>query len=1053
MTEAAIAISPGPVAAPEQGQLVRVRNRFYLVRDVFPHEADRGEVSTRLDLECLDDDRLGEGLSLLWEREVHPAILQADQFPPLSGKWDSPRVFDAFLTAIRWSSSSVLRGVALQSAFRGAIDLEPYQLEPASRAVLMPRVNLLIADDTGLGKTVEAGLVVQEMLARARIRNCLIVAPASLVVQWQEEMAEKFDLEFRIIDRASVLTLRREYGVHVNPWRSYPRLITSLDYLKREAMLAQFQLSLDGGPGAAASWDLLIVDEAHNCAPAGRRKYIRDSDRTRALRRIAPHFQHRLFLTATPHNGFTESFTALLAELDPLRFHRSATVDPQQVKAIMVRRLKKQLTDAGEVKRPFPTRRVVALPVPDLPAERQASELLDEYIRLRMARADRQREHFAVRFALNLLKKRFLSSPLAFHKSLETHREHVSPPSAAAAPDEGLVERLIQRSREEVEDDALRDANEQEALRESSHFFGPPTAEEGRLLAELAALAERQALAEDAKLRVLRSWIEKHLFADGTLQELNEERLIVFTEYRDTLEYLAQSLRAWLGKDRILFLMGGAPMLGKERLPDRETTKAAFQARPDEHPVRVLLATDAAAEGLNLQKHCRYLIHYEIPWNPNRLEQRNGRIDRHGQPAPEVFVHHFLYDNRRDSEFLQTVVEKVERMREDLGAVAAVLEEGLEEAMLGRRVDLAGIRPRKTLRDDVQQEIWDKQRLRQLRELIDQARREGDIYPERLHQVLDSALRLEGHRGLEPAEGALAAVGARLSTVPESWGERCRRSIHDARGRLLTLVFDPEAARDRRDVALVHLDHPLMKRALATFRRHMFAVGLGSKEPLRRVTYRVAPPGILPGSFLVARIRLLAAGPFGQKLHEELRALVWRIAGGTLVPTGPEILGLFPPGDHQPEIPLALGERLEQLVRREEPRLRQALRELEEAEHRHVAAELGRRAEGQAAEITQMIKTRQQEIRARLKEIAREMRSPDADQMRISFGADWDPLERDQLLQDIRLLENRQKELDVDLKEEPARIRERYRLRSLHAFPLGLEILLPESAVRNGGLE
>jgi len=1053
MTEAAIAISPEPPTAPEQGQLVRLRNRFFLVRDVFPHEADRGEVSTRLDLECLDDDRLGEGLSVLWEREVNTEILQADQFPIPSGQWDHPRVFDAFLTAIRWSSSSLLRGSALQSAFRGAIDLEPYQLEPASRAVLMPRVNLLIADDTGLGKTIEAGLVIQEMLARARIRNCLIVAPASLLIQWQEEMAEKFDLEFRIIDRASVLTLRREYGVHVNPWRSYPRLITSIDYLKREAMLSQFELSLEGGYGAAASWDLLILDEAHNCAPAGRRKYIRDSDRTRALRRIAPHFQHRLFLTATPHNGFTESFTALLSELDPLRFHRSATVDPQQVKAIMVRRLKKQLTDAGEVKRPFPNRRVDALPVPDLPAERRASELLDEYIRLRIERADSRREHFAVRFALNLLKKRFLSSPLAFHKSLETHLEHVSRPSAAAAPDRELVERLIQRSREDVEDDVLRDANEQEALQESTRFFGAPTAEEDRILTELTDLAQRQALAEDGKLRVLRSWIEAHLFTDGALGDLNEERLIVFTEYRDTLEYLAHYLRDWLGKDRILFLMGGAPMLGKERLPDREATKAAFQAPPDEHPVRILLATDAAAEGLNLQKHCRYLIHYEIPWNPNRLEQRNGRIDRHGQPAAEVFVHHFLYDNRRDSEFLQTVVQKVERMREDLGAVAAVLEEGLEEAMLGRRVDLASIRPRKTLRDDIQQELWDKQRLRQLRELIDQARREGDIYPERLHQVLDCALRLEGHPGLEPAEGSLAAVGARLLKVPESWGERCRRSIHDARGRLLTLVFDPEAARERRDVAVVHLDHPLMKRALASFRRHMFALGLGSEERLRRVTYRVAPSGVMPGAFLVARIRLLAAGPLGQKLHEELRALVWRIAGGALVPTGPDILGLLPPGDHQPPIPLALGGRLEQLVRREEPRLRQALNELADAEQRRVAAELARRAEEQVAEITQMIRTRQQEIRARLKEIAREMRNLDPDQFRLALGTDWDPIEKEQLIQDIRLLESRQKDLETDLKEQPARIRERYRLRSLHAFPLGLEILLPKTAVQTGSLE
>jgi len=446
MSETAPALKHESCSAPEQGQVVRVRNRLFLVLESFPHEDDAGKVLTRLDLECLDDDRLGEGLSVLWEREVNTQVQRSDAIPVPSGRWDHPRVFEAFLTAIRWSSSSVLRNEALQSAFRGAIELEPYQLEPAARAVLMPRVNLLIADDTGLGKTIEAGLVIQELLARARIRNCLVVCPASLQTQWKEEMEEKFDLEFRIIDRDSVLSLRREYGVHVNPWRSYPRLITSIDYLKRESVLLQFDATHEGNPAgaAAASWDLLVLDEAHNCAPAGRKKYIRDSDRTRALRRIAPFFQHRLFLTATPHNGFTESFTALLSELDPLRFHRSSTVDPQQVQAIMVRRLKEQLTKAGEVLRPFPVRKVVALKVPDLPAERRASELLDEYSRLRLERASGQRERFAVQFALNLLKKRYLSSPLAFARSLETHLEHVTKPAPGISPppDPELVQRL-----------------------------------------------------------------------------------------------------------------------------------------------------------------------------------------------------------------------------------------------------------------------------------------------------------------------------------------------------------------------------------------------------------------------------------------------------------------------------------------------------------------------------------------------------------------------------------------------------------------------------------
>jgi SNF2-related domain len=475
---AACLLAPPP--APEPGQLVRVRTRLWVVQDALPHETDGGEVVTRLDLECLDDDRLGEGLSVLWEREVNQQILEADAIPTPSGKWDSPRVYAAFLKAIRWSSTSVLRGASLLSPFRGAIELETYQLEAASRAVVMPRVNLLIADDVGLGKTIEAGLVLQELLARGRVRNCLIVCPASLQLQWRDEMAEKFNLEFRLIDRDQVLLLRREYGSHVNPWRSFPRLITSMDYLKRDAVMAQFESTLDGGKDLLTSWDLLIVDEVHNCAPAGRHRYVRDSDRTRMLRRIAPQFQHRLFLTATPHNGYTESFTALLEELDPLRFQRGPEVDPARVQAVMIRRLKEELAEAEEAHRPFAKRQVRALEVPEHPGEERAYTLLDRYVTHRAQRARGALEYQPVHFALTLLRKRFLSSPLAFSRSLETHLEHVTRPGAAPLPAEALdgrfVSQLILRTQEDMDDDERKDAFEQQALEESSRFFGALTA-------------------------------------------------------------------------------------------------------------------------------------------------------------------------------------------------------------------------------------------------------------------------------------------------------------------------------------------------------------------------------------------------------------------------------------------------------------------------------------------------------------------------------------------------------------------------------------------------
>ena len=219
--------------------------------------------------------------------------------------------------------------------------IEDYQLEPLSRALRLPRVNLLIADDVGLGKTIEAGLIIEEMLARGRIHKILIVAPASLTLQWQNEMMEKFQLEFKIIDRDYLVKLRREYGIYSNPFNSYPRLIISMDYLKREQVKLMFDETIKNKN--TKYWDMLIVDEAHNFAPSGKKHYIKDSDRTKLLKHISPHFEHKLFLTATPHNGYTYSFTALLELLDPLRFTRASYVNQKELKQVMIRRLKEDI--------------------------------------------------------------------------------------------------------------------------------------------------------------------------------------------------------------------------------------------------------------------------------------------------------------------------------------------------------------------------------------------------------------------------------------------------------------------------------------------------------------------------------------------------------------------------------------------------------------------------------------------------------------------------------------------------------------------------------------
>ena len=456
---------------PEQGQLVKIRHRHFIVRDVDAGASDPDlPPQHKLKLEALDDNNLGDELEVIWEHEINPQIHDALTLPKPDA-WDPLARFEAFLLATRWSLSSVIAGLPLQAPFRGAIQIEDYQLEPVVRSMRMPRVNLLIADDVGLGKTIEAAMVIQEMLARQRIRKIMVVCPASLQRQWAEELSSKFALRFEIVDRKYVQQLRREYGHHVNPWASYPRLITSMDFLKQERPLASFLASLrKDKTGTLRDWDMLVIDEAHNVAPSGRKSYVHDSDRTHMVRQILHHFEHRLFLTATPHNGYTESFTALLEMLDPLRFSRGPAFDKSHLKAVMVRHIKDDIEDALGRRR-FAKRMVESLPPVKLNAGEQT--LFDKLEAYEHSRLDRmgKKDRLAVRFALTLLRKRLLSCPASFAHSIQVHQAHLAPDPKDTMEDEAVVLSLQQRLNEDFSDDEEKDRTEDTALAETAFFF------------------------------------------------------------------------------------------------------------------------------------------------------------------------------------------------------------------------------------------------------------------------------------------------------------------------------------------------------------------------------------------------------------------------------------------------------------------------------------------------------------------------------------------------------------------------------------------------------
>ncbi|MGA1354972.1 MAG: SNF2-related protein, partial [Candidatus Limnocylindrus sp.] len=339
--------------------------------------------------------------------------------------FDDPHRFDAFMDAVRWGAIASADVRALQAPFRSGIAIEDYQLDPVVRAIQMPRANLLIADDVGLGKTIEAGLVIQELILRHRARSVLIVCPSALQIQWRDQMRDKFGLDFRIVDTELMRSLRRARGLHVNPWTHFPRLITSIDFLKRERPLRLFRELLPGPnePTYPRKFDLLILDEAHNVAPAGRGRYATDSLRTLAIRTLAPHFEHRLFLSATPHNGYPESFTALLELLDPQRFARGVTPDRNSLAAVMVRRLKSELPPRWDGTPRFPERKLEAIEVLYPAEELQIHRLLRAYTQSRLRGAVDPTEQVASEFVLKLLKKRLFSSPEAFARTLAQHEE------------------------------------------------------------------------------------------------------------------------------------------------------------------------------------------------------------------------------------------------------------------------------------------------------------------------------------------------------------------------------------------------------------------------------------------------------------------------------------------------------------------------------------------------------------------------------------------------------------------------------------------------------
>lgn len=334
--------------------LATIRNRRGVLTAVDPFDAGAGGRFHRVRIEFADGD--GESdQDVVWELEPNRWLVEPAALPQVRSTVPmSHRQFDAVVRAARWGAVAPFvdpdgqDGAAVASPivapFHSAVQVEDFQLVPLIKALRMPRIALLLADDVGLGKTVEAGLILSELLVRRRVQRVLVLCPASLQTQWQSELRDKFSLDCEIVDRDRTHQLRRKLGMDANPWRSSPRLISSYHYFKQPDVITEFNAAFKLDPvSGQLPWDLLIVDEAHNLSPAA---FGEDSDLVKMLRQVSQKFEHRLFLTATPHNGHTRCFSGMLEMLDPVRFTQTDEFSPserQRIEDVLVRRLKREI--------------------------------------------------------------------------------------------------------------------------------------------------------------------------------------------------------------------------------------------------------------------------------------------------------------------------------------------------------------------------------------------------------------------------------------------------------------------------------------------------------------------------------------------------------------------------------------------------------------------------------------------------------------------------------------------------------------------------------------
>lgn len=710
------------------------------------------------------------------------------------------------------------------SLHRSSVVPYNYQMVPLVLALEKPTTRMLIGDDVGLGKTVEAGLIISELVQRGKVKRVVFLTPANLKQQWKEALDYFFHIKATIIDSFSRKEFEKDLPAGANPWQYFQFVIASIDYAKSPDIKQQIK---------EQQWDLLLVDEIHLCArPHSNVMATKQQQRYELVKDLSKKISNVLFLTATPHNGYSDSFASILEMINPEIVQQngngSITLNKSKARYNVIQRNRKKLEAWYEKqgkKSPFPQRdqkEVIIDPKPNgkLIQLLDAVERYGDFILKSAKEKDSNKVRNIANWVAIHLQKRAISSPYAVLKSLENRISTI----------QNKVDNLSESEEETLENyvydlfsDNERITEEMASLRLD---FEALSQDEIAELKRIIEFGETLTPKDDEKLQKLKNEILPELIS-------KDPKVILFTKYKDTLDYLEKHLKT---KDFETFVMHGDMSLNG---------RTEIFGKFDRAKKAILIATDVISEGLNLQRLASNVVHYELPWNPNRLEQRNGRVDRIGQKRDIVNIRTLVVDKSMDKEILDLLLEKQSTIEMDRDYAAAYFgdEESLKSIILEASTKK---RSRKKV-DPNQPDLFSSVGVEETKKAIRQAfsspeedkKRKKRIEDESFYSSLDIELpeidkRIEETKRIVGSQeevlifvkSALARFNSALIDKGSGFNEI---TINDARlilqrfgDRIKKVTFDPELALTNPDAIILDAGHPFVRKLIELVKAEFF---------------------------------------------------------------------------------------------------------------------------------------------------------------------------------------------------------------------------------------